>query len=94
MLKILKPAETPEMPALINLPIPIKQIITVIKPVKDQIYFDDEVNGYLRNNWKLKRRDIITPHGGDTEPLLYAELERETAEPILYERHEMQINDG
>ena len=78
MLKILKPAEIPEMPALINLPIPIKQIITVIKPVKDQIYFDDEVNGYLRNNWKLKRRDIIAPHGGDTEPLLYAELERET----------------
>lgn len=89
MLKIPKPAERPEIPALINIPMPVKQIITVVYPVKDIIFFDNEVNGYLRNNWKLKRRDIIAPHGGDTEPLLYAELERETAEPMVIERHEV-----
>lgn len=79
------------IPALVNIPMPVKQIITVIHPAKDTLFFDNEVNGYLRNNWKLKRRDIIAPHGGDTEPLLYAELERETAEPILYERRESEI---
>ena len=91
MLKIPKLEERPEIPALINIPMPVKQIITVVYPVKDIIFFDNEVNGYLRNNWKLKRRDIIAPHGGDTEPLLYAELERETAEPMLYERRESEI---
>ncbi len=90
MLKIPKPAETPEMPALINIPMPVKQIITVIHPAKDNMFFDNEVNIYLRDNWKLKRRDIITPHGEETEPLLYAELERETAEPILCERREIK----
>lgn len=91
MLKIPKPAKTPKIPALINIPMPVKQIITVIYNVKDVLFFDIEVNGYLLKNWKLKRRDIIAPHGEDAEPLLYAELERETAEPILYER---QTNDG
>lgn len=80
MLKIPKPAETPEMPAILPMYRKIKQIITVIKPVKDTVYFDSEVNGYLRNNWKLERRDIITPHGEETEPLLYAELVKESAE--------------
>lgn len=88
MLKIPKPAETPEMPVLLTLPTPrkIKQIITVIKPAKDRVYFDNEVNGYLRNNWKLERRDIITPHGEDTEPLLYAELVKESAGPMVIEK--------
>lgn len=87
MLKIPKPAETPEMPVLLTIPTPrkIKQIITVIKPVKDKIFFDDEVNRYLRNNWKLERRDIITPRGEETEPLLYAELAKESAEPMVFE---------
>lgn len=85
MLKISKPAEASEMPAILPIIPKIKQIITVIKPVKDKIFFDDEVNRYLRNNWKLERRDIITPHGEETEPLLYAELMKESAEPMVIE---------
>lgn len=85
MLKIPKPAEAPEMPAILPKIPKIKQIITVIKPVKDTLFFDSEVNGYLRKNWKLERRDIITPHGEETEPLLYAELVKESAEPTVIE---------
>ncbi len=85
MLKIPKPVEMPEMPAVLPIIPKIKQIITVIKPVKDKIFFDDEVNRYLRNKWKLERRDIITPHGEETEPLLYAELVKESAETMVIE---------
>lgn len=80
MLKIPNPAEAPEKPLFLPRRRMIKQIITVIKPVKDRCYFDNEVNGHLRNNWELERRDIITPHGEGTEPLLYAELVKESAE--------------
>lgn len=80
MLKIPKPAETPEMPTLKFFPIPThKEIRTVIKYFDGAIYYDDdfdtEVNKLLEIGWELKRRDIITVGG---KVILYAELERVT----------------
>lgn len=80
MLKIPKPAETPEMPALKFFPIPThKEIRTVIKYFDGAIYYDDDfdtdVNKLLEIGWELKRRDIITVGG---KVILYAELERVT----------------
>ena len=80
MLKIPKPENKPEMPALKFFPIPThKEIRTVIKYFDGAIYYDDdfdtEVNKLLENGWELKRRDIITVGG---KAILYAELERET----------------
>lgn len=36
--------------------------------------FDKEVNNYLREGWKLKKRTILEPIGTDRARLLYAEL--------------------
>lgn len=42
--------------------------------------FDKEVNAALAEGWELTRRDIIIPQTANKYTMLYAELERYTAE--------------
>ena len=84
MLKIPKPENKPEMPeapaALLTFVRPShKEILTITRVYNETMFFDDEVNRYLREGWKLKRRDMITPHN-EQNPFFYAELERDVLE--------------
>lgn len=62
----------------------MKQIKTIIKPYEQLYGYDDEVNRYLSEGWKLKKREIQRVSGEISESfytpsiyVLYAELEKE-----------------
>lgn len=62
----------------------MKQIKTIIKPYEQLYSYDDEVNKYLSEGWKLNKREIQRVSGEITEAftvpvifVLYAELEKE-----------------
>lgn len=65
----------------------MKQIKTVLKPYERLTEFDREVNEFLSDGWKLKRREIQKVSGEISEAfyapavyVLYAELERFVAD--------------
>lgn len=62
----------------------MKQIKTIIKPYEQLYSYDEEVNKYLSEGWKLNKREIQRVSGEITEAftvpvifVLYAELEKE-----------------
>lgn len=62
----------------------MKQIKTIIKPYEQLYSYDEEVNRYLSEGWKLKRREIQRVSGEVNEAfcapsvyVLYAELEKD-----------------
>ena len=65
----------------------MKQIKTVIRPISSATQFDMTINRLLCDGWELKNRKIIDAPGDISEAfnipvihVLYAELERESAE--------------
>lgn len=62
----------------------MKQIKTIIKPYEQLYGYDDEVNRYLSEGWKLRKREIQRVSGEISEAfyspsiyVLYAELEKD-----------------
>lgn len=62
----------------------MKQIKTIITPYERLYDYDEEVNKYLSEGWKLNKREIQRVSGEVTEAfsvpvifVLYAELEKE-----------------
>jgi hypothetical protein len=62
----------------------MKQIKTIIKPYEQLYGYDDEVNRYLSEGWKLRKREIQRVSGEINEAfytpsiyVLYAELEKD-----------------
>jgi hypothetical protein len=62
----------------------MKQIKTIIKPYEQLYSYDEEVNKYLSEGWKLNKRETQRVSGEITEAftvpvifVLYAELEKE-----------------
>lgn len=61
----------------------MKQIKTIIKPYEQLYDYDEEVNKYLSEGWKLRKREIQRVSGEISESfyapsvyVLYAELEK------------------
>lgn len=62
----------------------MKQIKTIIKPYEQLYSYDDEVNRYLSEGWKIRNREIQRVSGEINEAynapsiyVLYAELEKD-----------------
>lgn len=57
-----------------------KQIKTIWRTIEQNEDFDNEVNTFLENGWRLVRRELVQPSVAQPplvcQKLLYAELER------------------
>lgn len=63
----------------------MKQIKTIKNRLDNNVVFDKEVNDAIAEGWTLTKRKVLQPYSQAENfhnfTFLYAELERETAEP-------------